>query len=204
MRLPSRSGALLGVLLFASAAFLLYSLQSARPRLTAADDAPARPEERGEAQEPAEPLGPAAPADVEFARYQELASRNVFSLRRTSMPPPKNDSGEKPPLSPPPRFDPEARPAAEPKRSSFSGWTYTGYMTINGEKRALLENDSTDSWEDVVVGGDFQGATVIDMTGEEIRLKSGASVITLASTDSFPVTPLDPTGGRGQAEPRRR
>ena len=202
MRKPSRRGALLGVLLFASAAFLLYSLHSARPRLTAADDAPERTEERGAAQQPAGPLVPAAPADVEFARYQELASRNVFSLHGTPAPPPRDDNGEKPPFSPPPRFEPEGRPAAEPKRSSFSGWTYTGYMTINGEKRAILVNESGDSWEEVVVGGKFQDATVLEMTGEEIRIKSGASVITLASTDSFPVTPLESTE-RAETRPRR-
>jgi len=205
MRRPSPKGALLGVLLFASVAFLLYSLQSARPRLTAADDAPARAEEGGEAQQPAEPLAPAAPADVEFARYQELASRNVFSLRRTSAPPPKNDNEEKPPLSPLPRFDdPEEKPPTPLKMSGFAGWTYTGYMTVNGEKRAILESDSSDSWEDVVVGDSFQGATVIEVTGEAIRLKSGSSVTTLTTTDKFPVTPLGAMGGRRQGEPRRR
>ena len=200
MRRPSRSGALLGVLLFASAAFLLYSLQSARPRLTAADDAPARPEEGGEAQQPTEPLRPAAPADVEFARYEELASRNVFSLRRSSAPPPKKAATDLPPL---PRDHPKD-PPPRPKTSGFAGWTYTGYMTISGEKRAILENDSSDSWEDVVVGDEFQGATVIEVTGEAIRLKSGSSVTTLTPIDNFPVTPLDPTAGKRQPQPRRR
>jgi hypothetical protein len=77
-------------------------------------------------------------------------------------------------------------------------------MTISGEKRAILENDSSDSWEDVVVGDEFQGATVIEVTGEAIRLKSGSSVTTLTPTDSFPVTPLDPTAGKRQPQPRRR
>jgi hypothetical protein len=197
---PNRRGALLGVLLFASAAFLLYSLQSARPRLTAADDAPARPEEGGEAQQPTEPLRPAAPADVEFARYEELASRNVFSLRRSPPPPPKKAATDLPPLP----HDPPKEPTTEPKRSGFAGWTYTGYMTIDGEKRAILENDSSDSWEDVVVGDSFLGATVTEVTGEAIRFKSGSSVTTLTPTDTFPITPLEAMAGKRQPEPRRR
>jgi hypothetical protein len=137
----------------------------------------------------------AVPDDVDFGRYEDLARTNVFSDRRTSAPPTPKTQVKSPQslpnfgdTKPSPPKDPEPPP---PKQSDFAGWTYAGYIIVNGEKRALLQNDSSDTGRDFAVGEKFLGATVEEVTGRTIRLRSGRSVTTLSIPELFPIVPLD-------------
>jgi hypothetical protein len=194
---PSRRHALLGVLLLASAAFLLYSLRSGRPRVRAGDGPAVEVATDSDEEEIA--AAPAAvPDDVDFSRYEALAKTNVFSRRRSTPP-----QQAKKLLPAPPPIKPSKPAVAGAKRPDFTGWTYTGYIVIDGEKRGILQNESSDSCKDVPVGGKFLGATVEEVTGERMRLRSGASTITLSIPDLFPVLPLD-KGASGEAPSRPR
>jgi len=188
MSRPSRRHALLGVLLLASAAFMLYSLRSGRPRVSAGDNLAAEmatdTDEREIAAAPR-----AVPDDVDFSHYQELAKTNIFSRRRSA--PPQQAKKKSKLLPTPPPIRPAEPTAPGAKRPDFTGWTYTGYIMIDGEKRGILQNESSDSCKDVPVGGNFLGATVEEVTGEGIRLRSGSSTITLSTPELFPVVPLE-------------
>jgi hypothetical protein len=199
---PSGRHAVLGVLLVASAAFLLYSLRSSRPRVTSGDDVAAQVASGAGEQEIAA-VPPSTPDDVDFSRYRQLSQTNIFSARRSA--PPKEPKKTSKPLPTPPPIKPTNSTSPRTKQPDFTGWTYTGYIAIGGEKRGILQNESSDSYRDVPVGGKFLGATVEEVTGEGIRLRSGSSVTTLSTPDLFPVVPLDNRASAATpSRPRRR
>ena len=194
--MPRLSGkhAVYGVLLLASVAFLLYSMQTAKNRPDAADGISAGRTGGAGGQEVAAAIPTAVSDDVDFSRYEDLARTNVFSDRRTSAPPtPKTQA--RPPQSLPDFSDVKPSPPKDPpvttKQADFAGWTYAGYIIVNGEKRGLLQNDSSDTGRDFAVGEKFLGATVEEVTGRTIRLRSGRSVTTLSIPELFPIVPLD-------------
>lgn len=208
--MPRHSGrhVLLAVLVCASAVFLLYSVQKARPRLVAATGA--RPEsasaEEGTAS--VRPMPRAAPKDAEFARYEALASHNIFSERRSA--PARPPREEKKNLVEPPPFQEPKEQKPQPRAApNFAGWSYAGYVTVDDEelglvKVGIVENESSESWERLSVGDSFLGATVVEITGEAVQLKSGASRYTLSSTEHFPLVPLEKGATSGPRRPRPR
>ncbi|UCC69414.1 MAG: hypothetical protein JSV79_05740 [Armatimonadota bacterium] len=199
---PSRRQALLGVLLVASVAFLLYSLRSSRPRVTGGGD-PAAQVASGAGEQEIAAVPSSIPDDVDFSRYRQLSQTNIFSARRSA--PPEEPKGKSKPLPTPPPIKPPKSAGNRTKQPDFTGWTYTGYIAIGGEKRGILQNESSDSYRDVPVGGKFLGATVEEVTGEGIRLRSGSSVTTLSTPDLFPVVPLDNRASPAKpARPTRR
>jgi len=199
---PSRRHALLGVLLVASVAFLLYSLRSGRPRVTGGDDVAAQVASGSGEQEIAA-VPPSTPDDVDFSRYRQLSQTNIFSTRRSA--PPEEPKKPSKPLPTPPPIKPTDSAPPRATQPDFTGWTYTGYIAVSGEKRGILQNESSDSFRDVPVGGQFLGATVEEVTGEGIRLRSGSSVTTLSTPDLFPVVPLDNrASAAGPPRPTRR
>ena len=182
-----------GVLLLGAVAFLLYSMQTAGNRPDAGEGLSAGRAGDAAEQEVAAAIPTAVPDDVDFSRYEDLARTNVFSDRRTSAPPtPKTQVKSPQPLpdfsdvKPVPPKDP-----SPPRQSDFAGWTYAGYIIVNGEKRGLLQNDSSDTGRDFAVGEKFLGATVEEVTGRTIRLRSGRSVTTLSIPELVPIVPLD-------------
>lgn len=193
--MPRLSGklAIYGALLLASAAFLLYSLLTARTRAGAGESlAAGRTGDAGE-QRIAAAIPAAVPDDVDFGRYRDLARTNVFSDRQASVaatPTQKTKVTDALPKFP-------TLPASPPtgtvtsKQPDFAGWTYAGYVLINGEKRGLLQNDSSDTGKDLAVGEKFLGATVEEVTGRTIRLRSGRSPTTLSIPELYPIVPLD-------------
>jgi hypothetical protein len=190
--MPRLSGkhAVYGVLLLASIAFLLYSVQSAR---TGAGEglAAGRTGDAG-AQRIAAAIPAAVPDDVDFDRYRDLARTNIFSDQRASAaPPPKAPTTAVQPLPKFTKQTPAPETTSSSKQSAFAGWTYAGYVLVNGEKRGLLQNDSSDTGKDFAVGDKFLGATVEEVTGQTIRLRSGKVVTTLRISDQYPIVPLD-------------
>jgi len=205
--MPRLSGryVLYGVLLLASIAFLLYSMQTARTRGDAGESLSAGRTGDAAEQQIAAAIPAAVPDDVDFDRYRNLARTNVFSDRRApAAPTPEqrpritDELPKFPTPQPPPPTDANAT-----KRSDFAGWTYAGYVLVNGEKRGLLQNDSSDTGKDVAVGDKFLGATVAEVTGRTIRLTSGKSVTTLRIPELFPIVPLD-NSASATASPRPR
>jgi hypothetical protein len=194
-----------GVLLLASIAFMLHSVRTARTRAGAGEGLSAgRTGDAGE-QRIAAASPAAVPDDVDFSRYEDLARANVFSDRRApAAPTPKQTKAVQPlpdfkSVTPPPPVD-----TTETKQSDFAGWTYAGYMVVNGEKRGLLQNDSSDTGRDFAVGEKFLGATVEEVTGRTIRLRSGRSVTTLSIPELFPIVPLDKSASATPERPRAR
>ncbi len=194
MRKPSARHLALALLFAASVAFLLHSLRSAAPLPSS---------EGGDSQtapissEPTRRLQPAVSAEVDFGRYAALANTNVFSERR-SEPPPKKPEKPKPP---PPLPGSEQSKAREPK-PDVAGWSYVGYIKVDGKPLGILQNDTTHTSKCLAVGDSFQGATVEKIDREAMVLGSGSSRTTLSRPRDFPVTPLDKTAGRERA-PRR-
>ena len=194
---PSRRRALLAVLFAAAVAFLLFSLRSPK--------APGRERRRERAAAVKEAakkaLRPAAPADADWKRYAALADSNVFSEQRTLPPPPKPVK-----LPAPPPF-PTVQKPPEPPPPDVSGWSYVGYVALDGETLGILQNDTTRACKYLAVGDEFMGASVERVDREAMRLKSGASVTTLSRPRDFPVTPLDkgpgPPGAPTPQPPRR-
>lgn len=195
MSRPSRRHAVLGMLLVASAAFLLYSLRSGRPGGGPAGGAAAGAAVDSDAA--AAKVGPAGilPEDVEFDRYRRLAATDVFSKVRSAPAQQPQKSKRLPPTPPP--IQPAERAAPTIRQADFSGWTYTGYIAIDGERRGILQNESGNICKDIPVGGEFLGATVEEVTRDSMVLKSGRSAIELRVPDVFPITPLEkgPSGG---------
>ncbi len=206
---PKGIHVLLGILLLASIAFLAHSLRSGSAKSAAQGENAAGPPADAAQLAVAEAMIPAAPEGIDFEWYRDLAGTNVFSSRRSAAPPQKPPEGPKPPQTLPPFEDPNP-PAPRAKQPDFSGWSYRGYIMIDGEKRAMVQNDSSNSYRDFAVGDTFLGATVTEVTGKALRLKSGAVVTTLSVPELFPVVPLDKgaasvsRGGPRRTRPQRR
>lgn len=205
--MPRLSGklAIYGALLLASAAFLLYSVLTAGSRAGSGERLSAgRTGDAGE-QRIAAAIPAAVPDDVDFDRYRDLARTNVFSDRQASAAPISTAPTKA--VQPLPNFggsvsSPPAATATS-KQPDFAGWTYAGYVLINDKKRGLLQNDSSDTGKDLAVGDTFLGATVEEVAGRTIRLRSGKSVTTLSIPELFPIVPLD-NSASATAPPRPR
>jgi len=192
MKKPSFSRLALVVLLFAAIAFLLYTLSSSPPQ-------PAKKRRGGRRPVAVAPLGGgekslalAAPADAEFGRYEIIAARNVFSPPEPPKPPPPKQILPLPPIKPPaPPVSPPPLPPSPPPAPTFPGWSYLGYVEIDGKMRGILQNDGERTAEYVAVGEGFRGASVTRITATEIELRSGDSLPAVMSrTETFALTPL--------------
>jgi len=200
MKLTARN-IVLFVALLASAAFLMYSLTATRPSRLGETD------EGGDKQLSADDsvlTVAAAPADADLGRYRTVISRNIFAPYRPPAPKPDNSAlppmGKVPPPPPPP-----PKPASP--RVDVAGWSYVGYMTINGVRYGLIESESTRSWEQLKEGESFQGAKVEKIDANEIRFASGSTHVSISRSELFPVLPLGSTAAAktpGAAAPPRR
>jgi hypothetical protein len=201
MRRASRTQIVLALLLAASLIFLLASLRGNPPPRSAARAA--RPAAGGPAAAQAgQQLSPAAPADVDFRRYASLAGSNIFSETRARPAPPP---GERKPVPPPVWPRGETTQQSAPPRPDFSGWTYVGYASLDGEKLGALQNDATNAVHFLAVGDTFLGAEVESLDREAMRLRSGGSTTTLSRPRDFPITPLTQAPGAApQPGPEQR
>lgn len=200
---PSRRHMVMAVLLLGSVGFLFYSLHSVGlPRSGAARDTTGEGTSPEQTSASDASLMPAAPGDVDYERYRALAQRSVFSERGRVKTPPKKP--EK--LPEPPPFD---KPDHEESRSTmpdFTGWSYVGYVVIDGTKFGIVQNESNQSCECLPEGKSFLGAEVGEVARQSIEFKSGSRRSTLSRIRDFPVAPLDKgaTAAGGRQGARRR
>ena len=186
MRRPSQRHIVLALLLVASIAFLLVSLRGTGSRPGAEGDHQETSAVDASQMQAERPLDRAVPVEADFGRYAKLAQADVFSERRAE--PPKKKKKSKPEPLPPLRGSEEAKPP-KPK-IDFSGWSYMGYIELDGQKLGLLQNDTTHTCEYLAVGDSFMGAKVEKLDREDIRLRQGSSRTTLSRPRDFSVTPL--------------
>ena len=184
MKLTARN-IVLFVALLASAAFLMYSLTATRPSRLGESD------EGGDKQLPADDsvlTVAAAPADADLGRYRTVISRNIFAPYKP--PAPKRDNSALPPIGKATTPKPPEPPKPKTPKVDVAGWSYVGYMTINGVRHGLIESESTRSWEQLKEGESFQGAKVEKIDATEIRFASGSTHVSLSRSERFPVLPL--------------
>lgn len=193
----------LAIVLCAAAAFLVYTLNSARPPQAKGRRTARRAITTAAPITMAQALPPAAPADVEYSRYEVIVQRNVFAppapppppVRKQPLPPlritPPKPSNPTPPGPPPP-----------PPPPSFPGWSYLGYVEINGKMLGILENAGDRSVEYVAVGDTFRGAKVDQVTPKQVQLSAGGAPATLARTETFNLVPLTKAAAPGKPTAR--
>ncbi len=185
MQRPNARHVVLGALLLGSVLFLLHAVRGTGPKGSSPED---QPQAEASSVATAPDLRPAAPADVTFDRYAEVANTNVFAEGR-SQPPKKPEK-----LLPTPPL-PQDKGASKPpeRKPDFAGWSYLGYLVIDGKQVGVLQNDTTKACKDLAVGDSFEGARVESIDRKAIRLRSGGSSTTLSRLKDFPVTPLEKT-----------
>lgn len=173
--------------------------------------------QRETAEQPAEPLRQAAPAEADFGRYQAMAERDVFSPPKP--PKPKQAKQSLPPLPPKMRqpgvqlaiYDRNGEvlgsrpvdtgPVVQPVRQ-LTGWSYVGYLKVDDKSYGIMQNDSGNTVSKAEVGADFQGFHVESVNGKEIVLSAGGNRTTLKRPDDFPVLPLGKSAAGQPGMPR--
>ena len=185
--MASRRAIVLAVLFCVSVIFLLFSLR--RPRLPAARRAEAgRRAAAASRQQPAAAAIAAAPADVDFSRYEGLAKRSIFVPRGAKAPPKNDKQGPVSPSALPPIGPPRPEP---PRTLDLSGWSYLGYLVLDGNKVGIVQQASSGRSEYLPVGSSFLGARVQDANDKTIRFRFDSSETTLTRTRDFHLLPLD-------------
>jgi hypothetical protein len=196
MQRLSRRQAVLAILLVGAIGFFIYALRSGRPVGRPAASGRGSPAAQSGGVAAEQKLRPAAPADADFRRYASLASSGIFSERKPSVAPQPKRGG----LAPLPPFKRVTGPVPPvvPPAPNLTGWSYAGYVALDGEELGVVQNDSTMSCEYLAVGDRFMGAEVESLDRESIRLRSGASTTSLSRPRDFSVEPL----GNAQAGAR--
>lgn len=197
MRRTSSKAIIYAFCLVAALVFLAYSLTSTGPQdgRTIAGKKP--PETHVSTADGADSgrLLQAAPSDADFARYQAIVDRDVFSLPKPSPPPAPE------PLTPSPIvFTPEQgreQPKSQPP-PSLTNWSYVGYITIDSITTGIIQNDETDTIRELTIGEKFQGYQVEAISRDEMGLSYGATKVALKRPLDFPIVPLEGTAGATQ------
>jgi len=144
-------------------------------------------------------LQTAAPTDATFARYDGMVERNIFLPPRKPEPPPAKQE-KLPTFS---KSTTPKTPSDTAKSPDFAGWSYVGYVVIEGRTIGLLQNESSSSAREVAVGDEFLGATVEEITPQEISLKSRTTSVSLSVPRDFPVLNLSKGSSAEPSRPRR-
>ena len=127
----------------------------------------------------------------DFSQYAVLSRSNIFGERGQG-----SDQGRPHPepvkalpefpqslLASPPGSGPASRSAAA---DPLSGWSYSGYMLVDGEKIAVIENRQTGEGHFLRKGESLRQATVSEITEEEVRFARGGKTRALAVTRQGP------------------
>jgi len=198
MRRPGPRQILLALLLCGSMAYLAYSVRGARRPATAQKPKTGAAAEKGRKVEPM--LLTAAPGDAAFARYEEVVKRSIFQPPAPPSPP-AGAGGNVLPVPPiPPASQTSAPPAPTPL--DFTGWSYVGYVGIDGRMMGILQNESNQSVKYLGIGEEFLGGKVEQVTSEEITLTSPAGPVKLTVPRDFATTPLDRSASGQPGRPR--
>ncbi|MFB3880243.1 MAG: hypothetical protein ACE149_03220 [Armatimonadota bacterium] len=202
MQRLSRRHAVLALLLVASIGVFAYVLKGgqAPPRQTSGEGQNRSAQAKSA---PQQKLTPAAPPDVDFRRYASLASTDIFSPQRSApaAAPPQRTR----PILPVPPLGDSQRTSSPPPRPgpNLDGWTYVGYVDLDGEQLGVIQNDSTMSCEFLAVGDTFMGAEVTSVDRDAMHLRSGGATQTLSRPRDFSLRPLErPAGATQPPQPR--
>lgn len=89
---------------------------------------------------------------------------------------------------------------ATAQAQAASSWIYAGYATVDGNPTAIIENRSTKRAVYLSAGQTLDGAAVISISPQVVRLASGGGVAELPISEVFNATPFDaPAGTTSQA-----
>ena len=130
------------------------------------------------------------PTKVELVRaerkplefYTGAVRGDLFSAPQPAPPPtPKVEA----PKTPPPAVTP-VQPI-----NPLDDYVYSGTVTLNGEKLALLENKKTRDGEYKKVGETFMGGKITEITERSVSLDVAGKTNMLAKSDDYKLTPLD-------------
>ena len=196
--MPSRRHTVLAILLCASVVFLLYSLRSSGRRA-----APKAGGERGsqqtqEAETSPDAVASVAPGEVEFSRYELLAKSALFGGSKQE-PPPKET-----PVKPAKRELPPFQPPPVERMPATTGWSYLGYVIVDGKEFGIVKNESSGECRYLAEGEDFLGSKVEEIGGEAMRLRTGSSQTSLSRNRDFSLVPLSGSGAREERGPRQQ
>jgi len=139
------------------------------------------------------PLPAQAPAPSAW-RYDVVVKRNLFM-------PPVGSGSQKPsalaPLAPMPvgaftqvALDGAGAESASPG-SQPPQWVYAGYVTVDGNPMAIVENSGTKIAEFLRVGQTLDGFAVAEVKPEAVQLTRGGETKVLPISDAFTATPLN-------------
>lgn len=195
----------LALVLCASLVFLLYALRGrGGPGRSGRDTQPQLSAERPEAAVETA-AAPRAIGDVDFSRYEEVARVNLFAPRSS-----RRAQARTQPLRPPPPLPtsndspPSTRPS-RPRPPDTNGWSYAGHVVIDGRVVGIvqnLENPVMPRCEYLAVGDSFLGATVTEITSDELRIGRGNAAAMLSRVTDFSLVPLARDASAVSARPR--
>ncbi len=173
----------LGVMLVGALTYLGVVLKATSP-LAAPENAEGQA--AAETPEIAE-LDLSIPPDPDFSRYEAMVARNIFAPPK----PPKPKQVKKV-LPTPPLPSAKKKPAPpKPKKPDLSSWSYVGYISRNGQRIAILQNEANDSMKQLCVGAEFMGAKVKTIGATKMVFGSPAGEVQLSIPRDYPVVPLD-------------
>jgi len=127
-------------------------------------------------------------------RYDAVVRRNLFKppVARVSQ-----NAPALPPLAPMPidaftQIDlGDAGAGAASAEPQPPQWVYAGYVTVDGNPVAIVENSGTKTAEFLRVGQTLDGFTVTEIKPESVQLTREGETKTLRISDAFTATPLN-------------
>jgi hypothetical protein len=98
----------------------------------------------------------------------------------------------------PPAPKPEPAKTEPPKPTTppavvdpFADYAYTGTVSLDGRKMALIENTKTKEGQYLSEGDTFMGGTIQQINERSLTIMVAGNTRMLTKTDNFPLTPLD-------------
>jgi hypothetical protein len=129
-------------------------------------------------------LPQARDVEVPLSHYQEIDERDLFRPAISPAPPP------------PPVRSPSAGLPSFPEavwRSPAEGWTYAGYVVLDGEPMAVLQEPNSGQAAFLHLGENFRGGQVEEITPTAVRIEFGENVQILPKSEEYNTVPLNET-----------
>ena len=116
------------------------------------------------------------PGEQGLSYYKAIGERNLFKPIMPEIPMP---------VSPPPTFVVETPPPPPPPPTT--GWTYSGYASIDGVDVAILQETESGSAVFLHKGEDFRGGTVDEITLANVRITFDGRPVTLQKSNEYTI-----------------
>ncbi len=103
----------------------------------------------------------------------------------------------KPIVTPPP--PPPPKPIVTPpvEVDPFADWAYTGTVSFNGQKMALLENIKSKEGQYLHIGESFLGGQVSEINDNQVSMMAGGKIRQLAKQQNINLVPLNANAASG-------